>query len=383
VVNGGNDRQIWYKVSPIDFTNQANGWIVVRYDGKDFITQSDACSSAPAPAALTFPYDRRAAANYAIEHSYDRDMNPTSLQSGYIVRQLPNVPFGSMFYSYLSASPGSTGSTMFVSEGVWTGGLPMTLGIANSCDPFPTGSPGWRYCRDLSGSSDPWDFHQAFVAYYTNIDVPGVPFIDYSPSILSNANLGTQLTFAGCGTVQLDRISSGNSPNDGPNQDIDMYFTQSSDPSIDGNRGGALSNPSGLSGRLVELITCSGENIRQGDYIYINPQSISNPNPEAIEDAHGLLVVGWGPAVDCSVAFTTRSTIGNFSEVQTVVNAIPYIADFTTAQPQRARPFYCTMAYDDSATGTYFFRHDWFFFRMPDQITVSIAELYVNPNWNW
>ncbi|MDX2137748.1 MAG: hypothetical protein SF123_06605, partial [Chloroflexota bacterium] len=113
---------------------------------------------------------------------------------------------------------------MFVSQAVWAGGLPMTSGNPTSCDVTPTGSPGWRYCRNLNGASNPWDFHQEFVAYHTNFDVPGVPFVNFPTSILTGSNLGRQLTFAGCGTVQTDRISSGSSLTDSAGQDLEAYF---------------------------------------------------------------------------------------------------------------------------------------------------------------
>jgi hypothetical protein len=192
-------------------------------------------------------------------------------------------------------------------------------------------------------------------------------------TVLSVSSIGNKLSFTGCGTVQTDRISSGNFQGD-TNRDLVSYILDDRIGDVQG----------GLSLFLRDTLGCNSQILVQGDYIYINPQSSSNPNDyEAVEDAHGLLVVGWGTIVNCSTAFTTRRTINDFSPIRTNDNPIPYVADFTTAQPPIARPFYCTMAFDDGSNGTYFFRHDWFFFHLPDVITLLPSEVYVNKAWNW
>jgi hypothetical protein len=75
-------------------------------------------------------------------------------------------------------------------------------------------------------------------------------------------------------------------------------------------------------------------------------------------------------------------SVNDFS-ASPALNKVPYVVDFTTAQPSIPRPFYCTMAYDDGSTGTYFYRHDWFFFHLPNVINLPVSELFVNQNWNW
>jgi len=378
---GSSDKQIWYQVGA-----PGNTWIPVRYDGLDYSTTYDPCASVASPATLTFPYDRMSAANYAIEHSYDYSTNPGSLPANHVTRQLTDIPYADFYYSYLSSSPGSTGSAFYVSEAIWAGGLPMTVGDPQSCliEPNPNSSEGWRYCRGVSGSSNPWDFHQQLLAYYTHAQVPG---FNYPNTVLTGTNLGTQLDFTDCGTVQTDRISSGNPRAGDPpppippsEQDLDPYFQAASD------RSGIISDGAGLATFIQAALGCNGQIVEQGDYIYINPQDhlkLGLGDEEAIEDAHGLLVVGWGPIEDCSVAFTTRLTINDFSPTRDSSHPIPYVSDFTSAQPSLARPFYCTMAYDDGPTGSYFYRHDWFFFHLPDSITLTPSEIYVNPDWNW
>ncbi len=39
--------------------------------------------------------------------------------------------------------------------------------------------------------------------------------------------------------------------------------------------------------------------------------------------------------------------------------------------------------FDDGPTGSYFYRHDWFFFHLPDQIVIPLSDVYVNRDWNW
>lgn len=195
--------------------------------------------------------------------------------------------------------------------------------------------------------------------------------------MLSGANLGSQLNFTGCGTVQNDRISSGNPPVpiDPDEQDLDDY--------IPDDRIGEVANILGLSTFLNNVFHCNGQMLEQGDYIYINPQDADNSEPEAVEDGHGLLVVGWGTIADCPAAFLIQRTINDLSPTRTDFHPVPYVADFTNAQPPTARPFYCTMAFDDGPTGTYFYRHDWFFFHLPDTITLQPNEVYVDVDWNW
>jgi hypothetical protein len=76
-----------------------------------------------------------------------------------------------------------------------------------------------------------------------------------------------------------------------------------------------------------------------------------------------------------------RSTITNFAPTYST-GLVPWVADATTSQQPTPRPFYCTMA---SANGgsLRFSRHDWYFYRMPDQLTINPSQLYVDPMWSW
>ena len=90
-------------------------------------------------------------------------------------------------------------------------------------------------------------------------------------------------------------------------------------------------------------------------------------------------------------------TQNNITVTNGVALVVPYVADFTTAQPNSPRPYYCTMMWDGTGDpqgrgdGSYFTRHDWYFFHIPSNITVSMQpqsppgqifpQLYVDPDW--
>jgi hypothetical protein len=105
---------------------------------------------------------------------------------------------------------------------------------------------------------------------------------------------------------------------------------------------------------------------------------------------HGLLVAGWGAPVSCETALGSgRVTSGNGLSV-TFENAlttdpVPYIVDFSyTLQQPIPRPFYCT-SYNRVGDGWSYFNMEvgWFFFTLPNQVTIDIERFYVSPNWTW
>jgi hypothetical protein len=99
------------------------------------------------PTTLTFPYDRHAVSNYAIEHSYDTAVNHGSLQSNRRVTQRiitsVSVPYAYFHYNGIGQQ-GVTGSAVFVSESLWMGGMPMIIGDSDSCQTAGGENKGWR-----------------------------------------------------------------------------------------------------------------------------------------------------------------------------------------------------------------------------------------------
>jgi hypothetical protein len=129
--------------------------------------------------------------------------------------------------------------------------------------------------------------------------------------------------------------------------------------------------------------------VTPGYLTMLRPEGYPLMNPQT--DLHGLLVVGWGPIENCSTAVTTRRNITHFTESRTTALTVPYVADFASVIPSIARPFYCTMYNDQTDTLDHFEPHNWYVYRLPDSVTLTIdpaqptypSPLYVDPEWAW
>jgi hypothetical protein len=56
---------------------------------------------------------------------------------------------------------------------------------------------------------------------------------------------------------------------------------------------------------------------------------------------------------------------------------------FTVSQQPVARPFYCTAWNQSDNPDLDFNEHDWFFFTLPEAVTISSTEVYVDIDWQW
>jgi hypothetical protein len=292
----GFPAQVWYKIGIIG-SGYDGLWIVARYEGEDYVQGGDTvCSGLVAtPDSISFPYDRRAAANYAIEHSYDSQGIQNSLtQSGHVTRPIRDnqnqllLPYADFYYSYLVVPPGQTeppgtGSAVFMSEAIWAGGLPMTVGDPSSCqiNPSPTIQEGWRYCEINAGASNPWDFHQQLVPYFTNSQAS--PDSNFTNNVLGGANKGYQFAFPGGSiTKKTDRVYAGRDVAQSGGvvnvTTLDMF------PYINELRSGIVNDPSGLGSWMQQAFGYNNQTqlIIRGDYVFIDPAQSSNPG-------HGLL----------------------------------------------------------------------------------------------
>lgn len=370
----GYNPQVWYQVS-LEGETVARGWIVVRYENKSYLYSDDVCNgdvqTISLSATLTFPYNRQAATNYAIEHSYQNDINNPQA-NGRTTRRLGSnnlsgtlIPFANFNYSYLSNSPGSTGSAMFVSEAIWAGGLPMTVGNTNSCSDFQLfNESGWRYCLVNVGSSNSWDYHQALIAHFTDSQAPSTTITNSILLETGYTNKGTRLNFPSSNTLHDDRIWGGRGL-DSSNLSSDLV------PFIPNPFTGVVTDVAGL----ATFASLNFGSLQAGDYVYINPFD---------NDNHGMLIAGWGPIEDCSLAVGTRYTITNFQSAYTtsVANIVPYIVDFTRAQSPTPRPFYCSL-YLESGAFINFARHDWYFYTLGNVLTLRRDKIYTDPTWQW
>lgn len=157
--------------------------------------------------------------------------------------------------------------------------------------------------------------------------------------------------------------------------------------------------------------------LQAGDIIWVNtfrlnPATCSNDGT----DNHSFEVVGFGPIFQPSSGLSSCELALNYFEQasQDFVNnpqddlqiptggtatypleetyvidstttdrTVPYVVDFPGAYGSRTqrpipRPFYCTRADDNgiNSNGRFASPHSWFFFRMPDLVTIPVEQLY-------
>lgn len=207
----GSGYQIWYHVS-VGSQTSATGWIVVLYENKSYLQSNDPCAAlyTTPPANLTFAYNRSAVRYYAVPQSYAN--NGSSPGATRVSRKLTGVRYANFDYSDLAGTSESTGSAMFVSEGIWMGGMPMQYGPSgrNDCQSIQYNNGGWQYCWNASqsagNSSSSWEVHEGLVEYYTSssVDCPN----DITNTLLNPS--GIIVTFPGPGgsppTFRTDRL---------------------------------------------------------------------------------------------------------------------------------------------------------------------------------
>jgi hypothetical protein len=425
-----SDNQIWYKVQG-GSANIPISWIVVRYDGLSYLAgnNADPCNNlVSVPTTLTFHYDRRAAANYAIEHSYDTAVNHAFLQNTeqrvtQALQRTPPLPYAYFRYFALGKiNPADgqpiTGSATFVSESQWMGGMPMTWGDSDPCNsPTSVTEAGWRYCfhqptatPPIGRSTNPYDTHGDLHTYWQgNTGILQAPSIGRVFSISGGQVPLAIVGRSSLGTTNPTRLRTDLNPT-GPSQLIDLGD-------------GIVSDRPALSARVLSLLNQSQNgSLKMGDYITMlrRDSGITTATP-----FHGLMVIGWQEALDCRDAIFQGAsyqnafriwTVNQFAEIYVsggtislggtaIANPVPWVVDFTAppvynngileTQNPVPRPFYCTMYFDfergfpGQIQGVdRFYEHDWQIFSLPDQVVVSTQlnapnRLYVDSNWGW
>src|SRR5690554_4347384 len=156
-----------------------------RFYVDEVTADNDPCQDKiPDGSDLTFLYHRGNTTAYAVEHSKQNNTIPPGDQR--VTKRLTSNPFGVPFadfrYSVLSPTldivltEETTGSALFVSESIWMGGLPMTVGDPTSCTVTNFVGAGWRFCwHNDAGSgnvSTPWRVHKGLGEYYTTATIP-------------------------------------------------------------------------------------------------------------------------------------------------------------------------------------------------------------------
>jgi hypothetical protein len=367
VDNAGEPFQIWYETT----YESEEGWVAARIGDRFYVETAfpnvDPCVDVAAPDEITFTYERWIAARYAVEHSYQNiTQNPGEYRVTRRIESSP-LPFANFEYSELATG---TGSAMFVSEAIWMGGMPMTVGEPDSCGVAHFVDSGWRYCwssvvngQDVSRtSSTAWRVHKGLGEYYTNATLPSANPIESSNSIL--ADKGQQLQFVDI--IESDRLVA---------TDISSYIGP-----VDYGGNGFDIDELGISNFSRQHL---GQ-LQAGDYMFINSYDPTVP-PEKRGDYHGLMVVGWYSPMDCESAFELELSPNAFdisaSDTSLDTAMVPWVADFTSVQQPLPRPFYCTRYLQAQMED--FVAHDWYFYTLPDEITIGVDQIYADPNWDW
>jgi hypothetical protein len=442
----GQPDDIWYYVS----LNTISGWIPARMSESyptpntylyivNATQDNDPCAgNRPQPARLTFEYDRETAASYAIAQSYANDGREDLLQrvSTYLNSQTPflnsQTPFAAFIYSELAPDngAGASGSAMFLSEAIWMGGMPMTVGAGVNCtyDSIPQGRDGgWQYCPFYAGgsktSSRVWRNHPGVIGYFTL----GDPFVATISGRWAQTN--TVLDPDSKGTLAGVLVSQGK----GGGDDVAKF--------VNLKNGNIKHDQKAFSEWINSSLTKNNTSIQAGDYVWINSGSYDSQSKSMKPALHGLLVAGWGPIVDCSSAVSRTDYVllsaTNSQPIPTSANQlvprqpaqsyyyVPYVVDFSGVkghqiQHNAPRPFYCTEFQNPNYFGVFptklsgegattqlrdivnEFKQDkdgntivdvrlWYFFHLPERVTISPPDvpspthdqLYVADTWEW
>jgi len=375
--------QTWYQVSAATSTTPS-GWILARTENWNYTSGNDPCAAqialAPTTTPLTFSYDRAAVREFAVRQSYaNRNGGPSGNR---VSRRITNLRFANFLYTDLNAggTVEATGSAVFVSEGIWMGGMPMRFGLngRDDCQTVEYTEGGWQYCwvqqAAAGNSSTTWEIHGALGEYHTNADI-------VCPSQTVNTLLnpsGMQIMFPGpLLTSFTNRIGF---------DDLNNFIG----PVAQGGVGFDIDEDG-----LADFTRTYLSSIQTGDYVWIN--SFSNCLTPNTGTPHGLVVVGWYLSIDCEAAvnsnfspsslFLSYADAANNSQVPkggadgNTALVVPYVADFTTQQSPVPRPFYCTQWLEPERPT--FMAHDWFFYTLPNSITIPLNQLFTSSEWQW
>ncbi|GEM_PF-2501121 len=249
-----------------------------------------------------FIYNRTSSAQFAIDLSVRNfqtfDINDNNTGFPQLSTDVTHVEgkvdrLSSRDYSgSLNHRPGGTGSSIYISECILAGGIPMTVDLnadptENDCPPQPTTPPfgiytqfGWRICDNTATS--PWRNHVELISYYTNDS-------------------------GGLGGEQLSNINA---------DDIVDVIYQS------GAQAGQLKDNADAEDTLTTLISEKLSSLQAGDYVYVEPLS---------GDTHGFLMVGWGPlyGVLDGIDYALNNPLSLYYKELKSNHVIPYVADFS------------------------------------------------------
>lgn len=329
VVEESTNDEAVYNASSLQFNAENNWWGAddgpngggVSGSGQSIGGNVDASPFNDTPSSLDVViwYNRKAAGEYAIDlsrNNFNYGSSPFPYGTGNL--NAPTSVGGDFTYNFLSHESGATGSAIFMSESIYRGHLPMTLGDGgiNECsqDDDDAEATGWRVCcGDGSGATKSWRVHPNVIRYFLGIILPDTP----DPS----------------NTLEFNDLLAY------------MKFDQGADGGGQWRSGHEVDGPA----YLYELFdTGDLAHIDTGDYVFID---------QGTNDRHGFLIVGWGKALSSFDALDATEV----EDVEFHVarkrdgEEIPYVADFCYGydssadytgwlQDPRPRPFYTSAA---------------------------------------
>ncbi len=261
---------------------------------------------------VTFTYRRRAAAAEAIRLTTKNFKPYVEDEEGFpedytdVADVVGRIEVGGVrdYFQSLKHKRGhGTGSSIFISECIFAGGMPMInradrVGEANcdntDTDGHPSGGAytlnSWRYCANDQSASLAWKSHPALRDYFTN-----------DPNGLGGESLGSVTR------SQIDEL---------------IYRTPvSSEPD---DPAGTLKSGTEFEAAKQALINTFNTPplsvLQAGDYVFV-PSSGDN---------HGFLVVGWGPirGVQEGIDYALNHQLSLYRAELNAEHVIPYIADF-------------------------------------------------------
>lgn len=299
---------------------------------------------------VPFEYDREATSNLAINLSkrnfkpyanggFPQNVVDVASVIGVIVRNAVRSYSDSLTHVF-----GSTGSSIFISECLYAGLLPMTVRpeVIDPADPdcegddingvvggFTTNS--WRVCPEQDTASQAWKSHPALFAYFTDA-ITG----------LSGVQLGDVFVQAPNDADVTNGFKLSN-----------LIYTQSG--ALQGQlREGELGYDDARTKLITIFNTPPLSYLQAGDYIFY---------PGSSGDNHGFMVVGWGPILGVQDSIDYVSPLDTQQSPHTLStrrgeldnsHIVPYVADFCFGtdetndgtgwlQDPRPRAFYATV----------------------------------------
>ncbi len=292
---------------------------------------------------------------------------------------------------------------------------------------------GWRHCTTSIGGTGNtiWMNHLWLIPYYTGVYLPNID-PNTGETFSTSPNLAGP---SGVESAPMVLLGPSNHGNGVPaptfqypegSRVIPIAAATIISRELDGSEPGSLRLLDPDNGAIVDFTNFTkyvedrltmldpSSSIRTGlvqggDYMWINQEN---------NLTHGYMVVGWGATRNCGELLRNenamnRVTLNNglyltYAEAVAQLgtnDVVPYVADFSfRLQHPFPRPFYCSRVFPPINNNYYSIpvdgagqlrndlgahwslfdqRHDWYFFALPDEVTIDSNLLFNDEQWAW